>query len=305
MSDRPIHYRPPEDGGTCHCDIVHSGTCIDQLGLRCLESYDVLACEEEFYASMDFHFPPHRCWFCRQERKALLDEEPTCATCGRRFYVRAMQRKWAKTNAPEGFDNNSYLPMECGKCRNLTDDERRMLKQLLHLEREGYLTLQRAFKFVKTQNAELRQKILDGRLRAVDLAKVVIRKTADGRELRVERFQGYTKTFDKEGKMVLYSVRQGGKMVHYNASFQRVAETRYQRPSLLEELLGQKEGRYVTNNTAGKETSSTRWREPGLIDSLLGKPGVYETTRSDSGHKTELHERRGPLEFLSKPWHSN
>lgn len=300
-----VRHGPREGGGECDCEVVCSLTCIDQLGSDCQGSYDLLSCEEDFYASMDFNFPPLRCWYCRQERKALTDGEPTCQTCGRRFYVRAMQRKWAKTNAAEGFDPQSYLPIECGKCRGLTDEERQMLKQLLHLEREGHLTLRRAFKFIKTQNAELREKILDGRLRAIDLARVVVRKTADGRELRVERFPGYTKTFDKEGKMVLYSVRQGGKMIHYNASFQRVAETRYQRPSLLEELLGQKEGRYITNNTAGKETSSTRWREPGLIDSLLGRPGAYETTRSDSGQKSELQERRDPLEFLSKPWHSS
>lgn len=291
-------------GRDCSCEVVHEGTCIDALGSNCEGDFDLLECEEALYASLDYNFPPKRCRNCRHERRELTDEEPVCITCGRRFYVRAMQRKWAKTNAPEGFDLRTYLPVECGRCRGLTDEERKMMKQLLELEQQGHLTLTRAFRFVKTRNQDLRQKILDGRLRPVDLTRYVIRKTADGRELRVERFRGYTKTFDASGRMVLYSVRQGGRMIHYDANFKRVAETRYQPPSTLEQLIGMREGRYVTQNSAGRETSTTKWREPGFIDSLLGVPGAYVTKRSDTGLETETRERRPTLfEFTQKPWH--
>jgi hypothetical protein len=261
----------------CSCDVDFMGECVDLLGSNCARDYQLLECEREFYAEMNFHYPPLRCSPCRKERRRLVHEHVTCATCGREFIVRAMQQRWVKTNAPQGFDIHSYLPSECSRCRTLTHVERAMLAQLLKLKRQGHLTLRRAFHFIKTKDADFRQKILDGRLRPVDLAQQIVRVTRDGRKLYVRRYRGYTKTFDEDFNQVLWSYRKGGRMVHYDTSFNKVAETYWQPAGILDRMFGIKEGHYSTYNTRGEKTSETRWREPTFVDTLLREPGRYET----------------------------
>lgn len=267
----------------CSCAVDYEGECVDILGDNCNVDYQLLECEREFYEEMNFHYPPLRCSPCRKVRRRVVDEQVTCETCGREFIVRAMQQRWAKTNAPEGFSKYDFLPNECSRCRSLTYEERAMFSQLLKLKRKGHLTLQRAFNFLKTKSPELRQKILDGRLRPIDLAKQIVRITPDGRKLYVRRYRGYTKTFDANFKQVLWSFRKGGKMVHYDASFKKVAETHWQPAGLLDRAFGIKEGHYTTRNTRGDVTSKTMWREPSFIDTVLREPGRYETIPQKRG----------------------
>jgi hypothetical protein len=200
-----------------------------------------------------------------------------------------MQRKWAKTNAPEGFDTATYIPSECSRCRGLTEEEREMLYSLLTLRRAGYLTLKRVFNFLRTKNPELRQKIYEGRLRPIDVAKQVVRIGPNGEKLYVYRYHGYTKTYDENFNQILWSFREGGRMIHCNTSFEKVAETYWTPPGWLESL-GGLEGHHCTYNLKGELTSYSRWDYPTGLDSFVGSKQYitfHPRKDDDTGEVTE------------------
>ena len=256
---------------SCHegkwgvCEHYPSMLCIEKAGIACERQYETCTGEEHGYALGQLHFPPLRCPSCRSERRELLDAVVECGVCTRAFVVREMSRKYYKTHGmadpPEYIPGDRYGP-ECTRCRQLDWLEKEKIRRLVEFERQGILTCDDVARLSRSRNPHLLGKVFEGKLRPVDVARVVERRDRDGKLMSytVRRYRSglletpgrYNETYDPSGSLIMVSHKKGNAMVHYDPNGRKVGETFWQ-PSTLWDW----DGHYVTFGPDGKKTSET------------------------------------------------
>jgi hypothetical protein len=162
------------------CNVLHHLVCVDKIGEHCEREFDTCSFEQYGYIKGNLVYPPLRCRPCRDERKKLKSSVHTCGICGRVFEIKAITKKYWKTSGLTGpvdryIIKSKKFGVECRSCRNLDENEKAKAKKLYEFRRQTDMKQQKFIQLLRSRNPELRQKILEGRLRPIDVADVVTR----------------------------------------------------------------------------------------------------------------------------------
>lgn len=194
------------------CQVRGTYKCIDQKARSCEGEYETCTFEEHGYGVAGLIFPPLRCPSCRRERKGLTTSTHKCSICGRMFIVRAGSKRFWKTHGladpSEYIIKGPYGP-ECGRCRDLDDIEKEKRRKLFEFHKQGILSQKRMEQLVRSRNPQLLQKVREERLRAVDVADIVIHYDVRGNKTYGYRKPGRTEVKDSNGNPLFTIYHKG------------------------------------------------------------------------------------------------
>ncbi len=160
------------------CTVIHHLFCVEKVGENCEITYDTCTFEQYGYARRRYVYPPLRCPSCREERDGIKSSVHICGICGRVFEIKDMTKKYWKTHGLASPKDKYILKsdkfgIECRTCRNLDEIDKAKAKKLYEFRRKTDVKQQKFVQLLRSKNPSLRQKILDGRLRKIDIADVV------------------------------------------------------------------------------------------------------------------------------------
>ncbi len=259
-----------------YCEIIGSNSCIDKEGSDCDGTYEYCDFEEYGYAKLGFVFPSLRCPSCRNERRTLNDKTAICSICGKAFTARGGSRRYWKTQGlaqPSEYIISGSLGPECSRCRNLDEKQKKKIKNLRELKQKSILDQKHFAQLLKNRNPKLTEKILEGRLRKVDVADEVKRRDEKGNLVNITyRHPGYAETFDPSGKLLFRTYHKGNYAVHVGPDWKPIAYTFWKPKGLLDE------GHYATYKLDLKTVTSRTFEKE-----------TYNETLHSDGKRTSVY----------------
>lgn len=213
------------------CTVIHHLNCVDKVGEDCEEHYDTCSFEYNFYAEKNLVYPPLRCPSCREERKRLRSSVHICGICGRVFEIKEMTKKYWKTNGLAKPKDRYILKsdkfgIECRTCRNLDEIDKEKAKKLYEFRRTTDIKQQKFVQLLRSQNPSLRQKILNGRLRTIDIADVVTKYDAKNNIIGFAYRKGkYTEVTDAKHNPTMRIYHRGDHSVLTNPKGKKLGYT--------------------------------------------------------------------------------
>jgi len=211
------------------CTVRYTLCCIDKEGASCENEYETCDFEEYGYGRGGLIYPPLRCPSCRAERKALKTTSHECPICGKVFTIKDMSKRYWKTHGlaqPPDYLISSAFGTECPRCRNLDEQEKLKAKKLFEMKKKGMMSQEKMVQLLRSKNKMLLQKIIEDRLRKIDVAPMVTRYDEKGNLAGFAYRKGkYTEVTDASHNVLFRIYHKGGHAVLINPKGEKVGYT--------------------------------------------------------------------------------